>query len=292
MLQFVDFFVYCGNSLLNLKLTLKEMMMKKLLILIFLIIFSATTNAQNPLLKRLQKKIENRLENKVESKVMQKTDQSVDKVLEGQFESLAKPSSKISAEALPAKYSFSYEYETEIQSQNNKPVSMTYFLQPNASYQGMAVGDIKSDMFMVMDFDKELMVSFMNMSGTKMAQTISFANTNDSAEEAALSDYQTSALPDLIIAGYNCKGLQLKNKDYLIKYYFTNEVPVSLNGMGRDKKSAAFNKIINGISTKDPGLMMKMDLTDLKNKKNNMVMLCKSLKKTTKEISKNDYKFM
>lgn len=268
------------------------MIMKRLLIFVFLWMFCANSSAQNQLWKRMQKKIENKIENKVESKMTQKADRSLDKVLDTPFNTTRQSSTKASSNDLPANYDFSWKYEVQIQTQNSKPMNMTYFLQPNAAYQGMVLGDIKSDMFMIMDFDRELMISLFDAGGSKMGQIMNIPKDDGESADGSLSDYEISTLPDQVIAGYKCKGMQLKNKEYLIKYYFTDDIPVTLNGMNRDKKDAKLAKVINGINSKDPGLMMKMDLTDLKNKKNNMVMECKSVTKSQKSISKNDYKFL
>lgn len=262
--------------------------MKKLLILMFILMFAVNSQAQNQLLKRMQKKIEN----KVENKVTQKADNSVDKALDAPFKTPLQSSSKVSINDVPASYNFSYKYDVEIQSQNNKPMLMTYFLEPNSGYQGMVLGDMKSDMFMIMDFDRKLIINLFDAAGSKMGQLMAIPKDDGGSADDELGDYQTSALPDLVIAGYKCKGILLKNKEYLIKYYFTNDVPVTLNGMNRDKKDANLAKVINGINSKDPGLMMKMDMTDLRNKKNSVVMECKSLAKSQKTISTKDYKFM
>lgn len=288
MLHFDEFLVYCGKSLLNLKLTLNELMMKKLNIILFLILFSANINAQNPFLKKMQQ----RLESKIENKVLQKTDKTVDKALDAPFNTSTQSTSKSSVKDLPAEYKFSWKYDIEMMTQKSKPMMMTYFLQPNANYQGMVMGDIKSDMFMVMDFDKEMMLTLMEAGGSKMGQAMSMPKEDFADAEEQLGDYEITSLPNQVIAGYNCKGLQMKNKEYLIKYYFTNDVPLTLNGMNKGKENAKLAKILNGINVKDPGLMMKMDMTDLKNKKNSMTMECKSLAKSAKIISRKDYKFM
>ncbi|MGV8994918.1 MAG: hypothetical protein ACOH1O_12525 [Flavobacterium sp.] len=117
--------------------------MKKLLFILFLVFINAETNAQIPIFKKMRTAIEN----KVENKIMQKTDKSVDKALEAPF-NIPTAASKVSSDVLPATYVFSWKYDVEVQSQNNKPMTMTYFLQPNSDYQGMLLGDIKSDMFM------------------------------------------------------------------------------------------------------------------------------------------------
>ncbi len=236
----------------------------------------------------MQKKIEQKIENKV----IQKTDNSVDKVLEAPINIQTQSGSKASLNSLPATYDFSYKYDMQIQTEKNKPLMMTYFLQPNASYQGMVLEDAKSDMFIIMDFDREMMLTLMEAGGSKIGQSMSLPKNDSSDADNNLDVYEMSSLPDQVIAGYKCKGMQMKNKEYLIKYYFTNDVPLTLNGMNRDKKETKLAKIIYGINSKDPGLMMKMDMTDLKDKKNNVVMECKSLSKSAKIISRKDYKFM
>lgn len=287
-LQFDDFVSYCGISLLNLKRTLNEKVMKRLLILVLLILFCVNTYAQNPLLKRLQKKIES----KVENKLLQKTDKTVDKALEAPFNGPKPLSTNLSSADLPASYNFSWKYDVQIQSQNNKPVNITYFLEPNSSYQGAVLGDIESEMFMIMDFGRYLIINLFDGDGSRIGQIIEMPNVEEDSKGESFGDYEISALPDQVIAGYKCRGMQLKNTEYLIKYYFTNDVPLTLNAMNRDKKDGKLAKVLNGINSKDPGLMMKMDLTDLKNKKNNMVMECINLSKAQKSISKKDYKFM
>ena len=84
----------------------------------------------------------------------------------------------------------------------------------------------------------------------------------------------------------------MKNKEYWIKYYFTNDVPLTLHNVSKGNENAKLTKILKGIDVKDRGLMMKMDMTDLKDQKNNMIMECKSLVKSEKIISRADYKFM
>lgn len=288
MLHLVRFVREYGNCLLILEIIQNNITMKKLLIFIFLLTIGGNCNAQNPLLKRLQRKIEN----KVENKITQKADRSVDKVLDAPFNMPSQSTSKVSTNDLAATYNFSWKYDVEMKAEKGKSMMMTYFLQPNANYQGMVMGDIKSDMYIIMDFDKGVMLTLMEAGGSKMGQAMSIPNYNQETEEDKISDYEITSLPNQTIAGYNCKGLQMKNKDYLIKYYFTNDVPLTLNGMNRDKESAKLSKILNGINVKDPGLMMKMDMTDLKNKKNNVTMECKSLVKSAKTISRKDYKFM
>ena len=291
MLHFDGFLVYYRKSLLILEFTLNRMTMKRILIFLLLLTFCGISHAQNQLLKRMQKKIENRIENKVESKILEKTDNSVDKVLDAPFNTRISKA-KVSVEDLPSSYHFSWKYDVQIQTPKGKAMTMTYFLQPKATYQGMVLGDLKNDMFMIVDFEKQLMLSFMEVGGSKMAQTTNLALDDEDSANDSVDDFQTSSLPDQIIAGYKCKGMQLKNNDYLIKYYFTNDVPISLNGMNQNKKDEKLAKVINGINSKDPGLMMKMDMTDLKDKKNNVIMECKSLSKVDKTIFKKDYTFM
>ena len=262
--------------------------MKNLILSLIFMVFSTNSNAQNPLLKKMQQ----RLEKKIENKVLQKTDKTVNKALDAPFNMPTQSDAKYSVKDLPAAYNFSWKYDVEMQTKKGKSITITYFLEPNASYQGMVMGDIKSDMFMVMDFDKEMMLTLMEAGGSKIGQAMNMPKEDFADAEEKLGDYEITPLPNQVIAGYNCKGLQMKNKDYLIKYYFTNDVPLTLNGMNKGKEDAKLAKILNGINVKDPGLMMKMDMTDLRDKKNNMIMECKSVVKSAKIISRADYKFM
>ena len=93
--------------------------------------------------------------------------------------------------------------------------------------------------------------------------------------------------------GYNCKGIEATNEDFVMVFYFTNEAKVSFSDMFRSQqKQKTPNALKNYFKAGDNPLMMTMNMKDLKNKGKNTSMRCVSLEKHTHVFAKSDYKFM
>ena len=265
--------------------------MRWVLSMVLLLVFNQVSEAQ--ILKKLQKKVQDKFEQKASNKVEGEVDRSIDNALDTNVMGMIHGKNKVDVSLVPDSYPFSWKYAMEIQSDSEKSMTVDYFLEPNAEYFGFKMSE-PGDLFMVIDSKNKFMITAFNKEKEKVAMAAKMPDYSEiTAKENETDGFSYKSLPDKIIMGYNCKGIEATNEDFVMVFYFTNEAKVSFSDMFRSQqKQKTPNALKNYFKAGDKPLMMTMNMKDLKNKGKNTSMRCVSLEKNTHVFAKSDYKFM
>lgn len=198
---------------------------------------------------------------------------------------------KVDAASVPSKYSFNWKYSMEMKTEAGKSMVFDYFLEPKASYYGANMNQTGSIMFMIMDFNKKLMVTSFEKGGKKTAMASKMPDYAASGDKN--SKYTYKKLPNKILNGFSCKGIQATNTSSSMIFYYTNEAKVSFAEMFKSQKNEGMaNAFKDFFKPDEKPLMMSMDYKDLKDKSKSMTMKCLSLEKKAFTFNKADYQFM
>lgn len=240
---------------------------------VFALFTGQNSNAQffDKLSKKVEQKVENKVINKTANKAEKETGNTMDKVLEPNKSKKEKKSEKknnnktkassSTISSIKSNYEFSYQYQLTVKTKEGNMI-MDYFIQPNQnSYLGSKMNAGGIEMFTIIENDQSHV--FMDMNGMKMVQSTNFSGSEFTNEEFRTANYTITEIPGKTILGYKCKGLQLEDKDYVSKIYYTNDAPVSLTDISNS------NQQIPESAKKyftDKSLMMSMELTDKKGK--------------------------
>ncbi|WP_431132568.1 DUF4412 domain-containing protein [Psychroserpens mesophilus] len=198
---------------------------------------------------------------------------------------------------LPKTYDFDYVYKLKITHKKND-AQLDYYLKKDAEYFGfdtsaMTEGNNNTKMFMVTDNSRGVNLMFMEMMGNKMLQKSSIHESNFMSENSS-DDVTFKKIESKTILGYHCEGFEGESNDSKIRFYITDDVPLSFNkvwGMNQKTIPKGFNPSIMAKYAKN-GLMMEMMYTDKKNDKNTMTMECIGLEKTDFSIDTTKYNSM
>lgn len=245
--------------------------MKKVVsMMFFALVITAGQSANAQFLDRLSKKVEKKVEDKIINKTADKaekeTGNTMDKVLEPKKSKKAekksnKTTNSSSSSSVKSSYDFSYQYQLTIKTKEGDMI-MDYFIQPNQNvYLGSKMNAGGMDMFMIMENNQSHV--FMDMSGRKMMQTTNATRDDFANEEFRSANYKITEIPGKTILGYKCKGLQMEDKDYVSRIYYTNDAPVSMTDI-----SSSAQQIPDSAKKyfTDKSLMMSMEITDKKGK--------------------------
>ncbi len=252
---------------------------------------------EGQILKKLQNKIQDNVAKKAIDKTTDTTNQemqkSIGKTLNADAMAMAFGKNKVDPSLIPDLYSFSWKYSLEIQSENEKAMIMDYFLEPNAEYFGFKMGE-SGEMFMVIDSKNKLMITAFDQEKEKVAMASKMPDYSEMSSKENESDgFSYRSLPNKIIMGYNCKGIEATSKDFVMVFYYTNEAKVSFSDMFRSQQRQKTPDVLKGyFKTGDRPLMMTMSMKDLKDKGKITTMKCVVLEKNSREFLKSDYKFM
>lgn len=259
--------------------------------LVLLFVFNNVLEAQ--ILKKLQKKVQDKIEQKASDKAKEETENSKDKALDANVMAMAYGKNKVDPALVPDSYSFSWKYSLEIQSENEKAMIMDYFLEPNAEYFGFKMGE-SGEMFMVIDSRNKLMITAFEQEKEKVAMASKMPDYSEMTSKENESDgFSYRSLPNKIIMGYNCKGIEATSADFVMVFYYTNEAKVSFSDMFRSQQKQKTPDVLKRyFKTGDRPLMMTMSMKDLKDKGKITTMKCVVLEKNSREFLKSDYKFM
>ncbi len=284
------------------------------------------SNAEAQFLKKLKDRAaeaaERTILNKTDEKVSKKTGKTIDDATEGgknkksnEIEETDKNSGKELSEeekqanekkmgnffgggleGVPDIYTFSYALTYEITSGKDTN-ALEYLLEPNVAYFGNKLDDQKLDQIIVLDLKKNLMVTFMNNDQQKTAMKMRMPNLQKvekkfgkklfSEEE---DDVDIVQIEGKTILGYRCNGFQVNSEDGIVKFWVTNDAPVSLNGVYANFSSLPKSVKDKGLPLNEKSLVMEMLYTSHKKKKDNMLMVCTELKENSLELHKKDYK--
>ena len=259
--------------------------------LVLLLVFNNVLEAQ--ILKKLQKKVQDKIEQKASDKEEEETKNSKDKVLDANVMAMAYGKNKVDPALVPDSYSFSWKYSLEIQSEKEKAMIMDYFLEPNAEYFGFKMGE-SGEMFMVIDSRNKLMITAFEQEKEKVAMASKMPDYSEMTSKENESDgFSYRSLPNKIIMGYNCKGIEATSADFVMVFYYTNEAKVSFSDMFRSQQRQKTPNVLKRyFKTGDRPLMMTMSMKDLKDKGKITTMKWVVLEKNSREFLKSDYKFM
>ena len=261
-----------------------------LIVVVFLLFFIPTSQGQ--FLKKLQKRVEQKVENavieKTANKAAEKATKSMDKIFEGNPFGGGKE--KADPALVADSYDFTWKYSLKMSTKDGAMV-FDYYLKPDASYFGFT-SEVMTNMFTVMDNNHKITAMFMESEGNNVGMVMQMPDIDleDAKDTQDQFDFQT--LPEKTINGYLCKGVKATNDGYEMIMYFTDEAEVSFDDIYKNNNTKIPPQLKNYFNPDDKILMISMDMTDLKNKKNNAQMECVGLEQVNKTIRKSDYKFM
>ena len=265
--------------------------MRWVLSMILLLVFNQVSEAQ--ILKKIQKKVQDKIEQKASNKTEGEMDRSIDKTLDANAMAMMHGKNKVDVSLVPDSYPFSWKYAMEVQSDNEKAMVVDYFLEPNAEYFGFKMEE-SGDMFMVIDSKNKIMITAFNKEKEKVAMASKMPDYSEmTSKEDKTDGFSYKSLPNKIIMGYNCKGIEATSEDYVMVFYYTNEAKVSFSDMFRSQqKQKRPNALKNYFKPGDRPLMMTMNMKDLKDNGRYTTMRCVSLEKKSLAFVKSDYKFL
>ncbi|WP_189702617.1 DUF4412 domain-containing protein [Subsaximicrobium wynnwilliamsii] len=204
-----------------------------------------------------------------------------------------------SLEGLPETYQFSYVVDMQITSKKDE-TTMQYFVEPDATYFGNALPEDKTNSIIVYDMENQAMVTFMDNDGNKMAMKMripisdkkmqALLKKESDATKTKIENGTITPLPDKKILGYTCKGYQIIQKDGVSKIWFTNEAPVSFVGMFASADKMPKNLSGDMIPFGPKSMMLEMEYTANKRKRDNMRMVCTGIEEKSFAIALKDYK--
>ncbi|WGF92371.1 DUF4412 domain-containing protein [Aequorivita marisscotiae] len=300
--------------------------MKTKHLLILLAIFFLGTTAQAQFLKKLKKTAENAVErtvlNKTDREVSKSTDKTIDGVIQGGDEKKSNDEEANSdelteeekakveqramnifgggMEGIPDAYTFQYMIDMKITS-NKDQSTLKYYVQPNAGYFGNAMPEEKNKNVIVYDLENQAMVMFMDNDGQKTAMKMrmplgekmqEMIEKGQSGEENNVDNINITPIAGKTILGYKCKGYLVKQEEGTSKIYITNEAPVSFVGMFASMEKMQKDNNAPTIPFDKNSMMMEVEYTSNKRKRDNMHMICTSIKEQPFTIRKADYSGM
>lgn len=265
--------------------------------LLSVLFFINTTEAQ--ILKKIKKAVENKAEQKAVEKVSSKAEEeaskSIDTTISAEAKYLGYGINKVDASVVPDSYNFSWKYSMEIQNEKEKPVIIDYLLEPNSEYFAFNMGQ-SNEMLMIMDLKNKLMITCFNKNNEKMASASKIPDYSDKTkkEKDSIQDKFTyRTLPNKIFLGYNCKGIEATNAEFVMVFYYTNEAKISFADMFKSRqKQNTPDAFKHYFKPGDKPLMMYMDMKDLKHEGRTTTMKCIAVEKNSYTFVKSDYKFM
>lgn len=271
-------------------------MMKKLILSILcILVFGLSAQAQflKKLKNKVEKKVENRVTEKVSDKAANETEKSLNKMWQKSLEKTSMPmgGERVNISEIPETYTFDWIYNMEIHTGQGN-MNMAYHLKKGAPYFGINMQDA-GGIFMVLDDEKQLSIMYFNFEGNKllMATKTDEEDLQDE-DESFYDDYEIEEIKGKTILGYDCKGYKAENKEHLMKFYVTNDAPVTLIGI-RQGKNTQLPKGFNADWFKEgKSLMMEMEMQDKEDSTKNAKMICTSLEEKRVTINKNDYSSM
>ena len=269
---------------------MKSQMSRLIILLLVFVFFVPNANAQ--FLKKLQKRVEQRVEDavieKAADKASEKATQSMDKMFE--FNPFSGGKEKADPSLVADTYDFTWKYSLKMSTKDGSIV-FDYYLKPDASYFGFT-SEVMTNIFTVMDNDHKVTAMFMESDGNNMGMVTKMPDLDVADAKDASDQFNFQSLPEKTINGYLCKGVKATNDGYEMIMYFTDEAEISFDDIYKNNNTKIPAQLKDYFNPDDKILMISMDMTDLKNKKNNAQIECVGLEEVNKTIRKSDYKFM
>lgn len=255
-------------------------------------------SAQAQFLKKLKNKVEQKVENRaaenISNKAANETDKSLNKMWEKSLKNTPMPmgGERVGISEVPEVYTFDWLYTMKIQTTEGN-MDMAYHLKKDAPYFGMNMKEA-GDLFMVLDQEKDLSIMYFDSEGKKflMATKTDEEELIKEEDKSFYDDYKIEEIEGKTILGYGCKGYRAENEEHVMKFYVTNEAPVTLTGIQQGKDT----KLPKGFNAdwfqEGESLMMEMEMEDKKDPAKNARMVCTSLEEHRLTINKKDYNSM
>src|SRR5665647_879612 len=94
------------------------------------------------------------------------------------------------------------------------------------------------EMFMIMDLKNKLIVTCFKQGQEKVASASKIPDYSGIAEkENNSTKFTYRTLPNKIFMGYNCKGIEATNENYIMVFYYTNDTKVSFADMSKSQQN-------------------------------------------------------
>ncbi|MBP1839940.1 DUF4412 domain-containing protein [Formosa algae] len=273
--------------------------------LIVALVFSGT-QMHGQFLKKLKNKLQEVTEDIVIDKTSQKVEQSLGKRLDSLFGIDGDYKfgginmggfSLLNDSILPETYYFEWKYILRIESPEDDPIDIAYYLKAEEKYFGMqpTLDDLKKndDVFIVMDTEHNTNAIFMtnNNKKTGMVMKMNLDLENIESDPYLENDFTFEELDDKVINGKNCKGFKMENDDAIMIMYNAMDAPVSFSsifGINTKNVPKGFNP--KWLNQAENSLIMEATYTDKSNNKST-TMQCIDLAAHDLQIHKQDYDF-
>jgi len=202
---------------------------------------------------------------------------------------------KADASKLQDAYQFNWEYKT-IMETGKESINMNYLINPEKDYFGMQMSSKEYQqmdyMCIIMDPKAEIIATFMSSSGQSMGM---LSPIKEEKSKKVEPNYGYKEIGTKEILGYECYGIELENADYIGTMYFTLDAPVSFSALFAASKNKntpkGFDPALLEVLEED-ALIMEMNFTHKKKKKQSFTMTAVSLDKKQTEVKPKDYKIM
>jgi len=271
--------------------------MKKLKIILLLLFISvgAVQNTQAQFFKKLEERAKEKIKQEAERRAQRRVDRKIDKGFdktEEKMDRVGKPRHPKNKESkINTKYSFDWKMSMKMESKKGE-ITMHYLLKQDAPYFAttMDIPEKKGaqDMITIMDLDRNIIITLMNMQGNKIKQEMDFPEDNEDNDAQDVTIVETDTKT---ILGYLCQGYKVDTEEGTVLMYVAMNAPVSFNkSLSGNTKFTPKGFNPNILKKLKNGLMLEMHFISKKKKKYNMKMTCTSLKKNRRTVNTKGYK--
>lgn len=228
---------------------------------------------QAQFLKKLGDKITNKVEKTISENISDKAAKETNETLNQTWKSMDNPGTNAK---IPKSYNFDWKYSVSMNTEKMN-MDVTYRLKENANYMGMGGGRM-GNIFLVMDFENDMTVMYMNgmVRSTKIPK--------ENAGKNPYSDIAYEKIGSKTILGYECEGYRAETEDYVFTFYITDDVGVGFGSLYKNQKYLPEGFDSDWLN--EDSLMMSMQMTDKKDPDKNMSMTCTGIEKDDFTISK------
>lgn len=270
----------------------------KLITPLFIVLAINTANGQffNELKKQAKEKTEMAVIHKSAEKVGNLTESAMDKILSPNLDGIMKGSGKtVDRTTLPDTYTFNYKYSLQMITKDGSFI-FDYYLNPDESYMGIKM-NIGTDMFIVMDQDRQVNVNYINSGGTSIATATSAIDLDEEMDDSFQDwgNYTITELPNKEFLGYDCIGRQMENEEWKFVIYMAPDMEVNFANIFKQDINS-FPPSLQAYSEQfENSLLMYMDMVDKKGKKKQNLsgsMECVGVESVDFSIDNSNYQFM
>ncbi|MDT0555197.1 DUF4412 domain-containing protein [Patiriisocius hiemis] len=198
-------------------------------------------------------------------------------------------------EGVPDTYKFSYRLTYALTSGKDSN-ALQYLLEPDTAYFGNKMDNPDANQIVVYDLKKNMMVTYMDNNGQKMAIKMRMPNLKKTEKKFGKKIIpENNENVDIIpiqgktILGYQCQGYQVTSDEGVAKFWVTNDAPVSLNGIYANFSSLPKKTKDQELPLDENSLVLEITYESRKKKKENMHMVCTELKEQLVVLHKKDY---